>query len=52
MIASVERIAVENKEFRGLGMKNGSYWKVSKGLVSRSGGLTFQKRLEESSIWL
>jgi len=42
LIASAERIAVENKGFRGLGTKNGSYWKVLKDLVSRSGGLVFQ----------
>ena len=43
MIASAERIAVENKGYRGLGTKNCSYWKVPKDLVSRSGGLTFQR---------
>jgi len=42
LIASAERIAEENKGFGGLGTKNGSYRKVSKDLVSRSGGLAFQ----------
>ena len=34
---------MENKGFRDLGTKNGSYRKVPKDLVSRSGGLTFQR---------
>ena len=38
MIASAERIAVENKEFRDLGTRNGSYWKPRKELVSRMEG--------------
>jgi len=35
LITSAERIAVENKWFRGLGTKNGSYWKPRKELVPR-----------------
>jgi len=43
LITSAEIIAAENKEFRGLGTKNGSYRKVPKDSASRSGGLTFHK---------
>jgi len=43
LITSAERIAVENKGFRGLGTKNGSYRKIPRDLVSRSGGLAFQR---------
>jgi len=42
LIASAERIAVENKGFRDLGTKNGSNLKVPRDLVSRSGGLATQ----------
>jgi len=41
LIASAERIAVENKRFRGLATKNGSYRKVPRDLVSRMAFMRF-----------